>query len=170
MLKKKYKEMHTAHIRSKETHLFPARENLVGDIPAGDGKTANFLQCSVYWPPILEGRVGGIRQSTVDCLERAVLWNRNFFIRLRFQLLKSYGSSSGSNFWQVPVPVPYLDHKKHSFQQKFWKTLAFLHSKPFHKEKIYKFIKFIVKCEWKMLNEKNQINNFIVCLWKVPEP
>jgi hypothetical protein len=28
----------------------------------------------------------------------AVLWNRNYFLRFRFQLLKSYGSGSGSDF------------------------------------------------------------------------
>ena len=56
----------------------------------------------------------------------SVLWNRNYLLRFRFWLLKSYGS--GSNFWKVmvpvpvptyekvtvpvPVPAPYLDHKK----------------------------------------------------------
>ncbi len=54
------------------------------------------------------------------------MWNRNYFLRFRFRLLKSYGSGSGSDFWQsygsgsgsyfrkvpVPVPAPYLDHKK----------------------------------------------------------
>ncbi len=28
----------------------------------------------------------------------AVLWNRNYLLRFRFRLLKSYGSGSGSNF------------------------------------------------------------------------
>ncbi len=59
-----------------------------------------------------------------------VLWNRNYLLRFRFWLLKSYGSGSGSgsNFWKVkvpvpvptfdkvtvpvPVPAPNLDHKK----------------------------------------------------------
>ncbi len=45
----------------------------------------------------------------------------------------SYGSSSGSDFWQVKVPVPYLDHKKHSFKKTFGKNLAFLHSELFCK-------------------------------------
>ncbi len=54
------------------------------------------------------------------------LWNRNYLLRFRFWLLKSYGSGSGPNFWKVMVPVPtfekvtvpvqvsapYLDHKK----------------------------------------------------------
>jgi len=60
-----------------------------------------------------------------------VLWNRNYFLqfRFRFWLLKSYGSGSGSDFWKsygsgsyfwkvtvpVPVPAPYLDHKKQIF-------------------------------------------------------
>ncbi len=69
-------------------------------------------------------------------LENAVLWKRNYLLRFRFWLLKSYGSGSGSvsNFWKVvpvpvpipifekvtvPVPVPipasYLDHKKQIF-------------------------------------------------------
>jgi hypothetical protein len=46
----------------------------------------------------------------------AALWNRNYFLRFRFLLLKSYGfgsdfwksygSGSGSYFWKVTVPVP----------------------------------------------------------------
>jgi hypothetical protein len=31
------------------------------------------------------------------------LWNRNYFLRFRFRLLKSYGS--GSNYLKVVVPV-----------------------------------------------------------------
>jgi hypothetical protein len=45
------------------------------------------------------------------------------------------------------VPVPYLDHKKYSFQQKIGKHLAFLHSNLFHKEKLKSFIKVIIKFE-----------------------
>ncbi len=56
------------------------------------------------------------------------LWNRNNILRFRFrfQLLKSYVwfrfrlillKSYGS----VPVPAPYLDHKKQIFQKKCWK-------------------------------------------------
>ncbi len=73
----------------------------------------------------------------------AVLWNRNYFLRFRFRLLKSYGS--GSDFWKsygsgsgsyfrkvtVPVPAPYLDHKKQICQKKIWNFFAFLHSKLF---------------------------------------
>ncbi len=69
----------------------------------------------------------------------AVLWNRNYFLRFRFRfrflLLKSFGSGSGSDFWKsygsgsyfwkitvpVPVPAPYLAHKKLIFQEYFWK-------------------------------------------------
>ncbi len=68
----------------------------------------------------------------------AVLWHRNYLLRFRFWLLKSYGSGSGSgpNFWKVlvpvpvptfekvtvpvPVPAPYLDHKKQIYKKKFW--------------------------------------------------
>jgi hypothetical protein len=34
------------------------------------------------------------------------LWNRNYFLRFRFRLLKSFGSGSSSDFWYVTVPVP----------------------------------------------------------------
>ncbi len=49
---------------------------------------------------------------TSQCLW-PVLWNRNYFLRFRFRLLKSYGSGSGSgsDFCQVTVPVPYVDLK-----------------------------------------------------------
>ena len=58
-----------------------------------------------------------------------VLWNRNYFLRFRFRLLKNYGAGSGSTFEKVmvpvpvpvPVPAPYLDHKKLIFQKKCWK-------------------------------------------------
>ncbi len=46
-----------------------------------------------------------------------VLRNRNYFLRFRFRLLKSYGS--GFYFWKVtvlvPVPAPDLYHKKQIF-------------------------------------------------------
>ncbi len=61
----------------------------------------------------------------------AVLWNRNYFLRFRFRLLKRYSSGSGSDFWKsygsgygsyfwkvtvtIPVPAPYLYHKKQIF-------------------------------------------------------
>jgi hypothetical protein len=61
-----------------------------------------------------------------------VLWNCNYFLRLRFRLLKSSGSSS------------YLDHKKQISKNNLEKNLAFLQSKLFYKEKLISFIKFIV--------------------------
>ncbi len=39
----------------------------------------------------------------------------------------------------VPVPAPYLDHKKQIFQQNFGSFFEFLLSKLFHKEKVYRF-------------------------------
>jgi hypothetical protein len=67
-------------------------------------------------------------------LLKPVLWNRNYILRFRFRLLKSYGSGSGSGSSSylrkvtvpvpaVPVPVlaPYLDHKKQILKKKFWK-------------------------------------------------
>jgi hypothetical protein len=47
----------------------------------------------------------------------------------------------------VPVPAPYLDHKKQIFHEKFWIFFAFLHRKLFYKEKVSNFNKFIVKYE-----------------------
>jgi hypothetical protein len=101
----------------------------------------------------------------------AVLWNRNYFLRFRFWLLKSYGSGSdfwksygsGSYFWKVtvpvPVPAPYLYHKKQIFLKKF---VSSLHSKLFYKEKDYKYQQIYCKM-WKkkMSNEGNQIHDFI---------
>ncbi len=98
---------------------------------------------------------------------------RNYFLRFRFRLLKRYGSGSdfwksygsGSYFWKVtvPVPAPYLYHKKPIFRKKF---VSSLHSKLFYKEKDYKYQQIYCKM-WKkkMLNEGNQIHNFIS-----PEP
>ncbi len=69
----------------------------------------------------------------------STLWNRNYF----------YGS--GSDFWKVMVPVPtfekfrfrfqlhiYVDHKLQIFQI-FFGIFAFLYSKMFSKEQLYKF-------------------------------
>jgi hypothetical protein len=39
----------------------------------------------------------------------------------------------------VPVPAPYLDHKKQIFQKKFRIFFYFLLSKLFYKEKVHKF-------------------------------
>ncbi len=86
----------------------------------------------------------------------AALWNRNYFLRFRFRLLKSYGSGSdfwksygsGSYFWKVtvpvPVPAPYLYHKK----QIFLKKLFLFHIVScFTRKKMININKFIVKCE-----------------------
>ncbi len=71
----------------------------------------------------------------------------------RFLLLKSYGSGSSSISRQLKA--------------NFSKTIlefffAFLHKKRFYKEKVYKFPQIYCKM-WmkKMLNEGNQIHNFI---------
>ncbi len=52
---------------------------------------------------------------------QTVLWNRNYFLRFRFRLLKSYGSGSGSgsDFWKScgsPVPVPTLEKFRFRFR------------------------------------------------------
>jgi hypothetical protein len=67
--------------------------------------------------------------------------------RFRLRLLKSYGSgfSSGSNFFQVPVP--YLDHKKHSLEFFLEQILPFYIQSFFTRKKLISFIKFIVECE-----------------------
>ncbi len=66
----------------------------------------------------------------------SVMWNRNYFLRFRFRLLKSYGSGSdfrksygsgsGSYFRKVtvPVPAPYLNHKKQIFGKYFCKIFC----------------------------------------------
>jgi hypothetical protein len=73
--------------------------------------------------------------------------------------------SSGSNFCQVTVPVPYLDHKKHfskSFGEKCW---PFYISKLLYHEKIDNFHQIDCKM-WtkKILTEGNQIHNFTLCV------
>jgi hypothetical protein len=80
------------------------------------------------------------------------LWNRNYFLRFRFRLLKSYGSGSGSYFRKVTVPVPvsapHLDLKKQIFSKKMLgHFFAFLLSRLFYKEKVNKFQQSIEKCE-----------------------
>ncbi len=62
----------------------------------------------------------------------------------------------------VPVPAPYLEHKKHIFQKIFCIFFAFLLSKLFYKEKVYKFQRIYCKM-WmkKIFNEGNQIINLI---------
>ncbi len=77
------------------------------------------------------------------------------------------------HFITAPVPVPelYLDHKKHSFPTYFLENLAFLHIKLFYKERIDKFIKFIVKCEWKNIEwrkSKTQIYTVSMGTFLIP--
>ncbi len=133
-----------------------------------------------------DGPRGQMRERTVSCtdvsvtsrsrrsLERPypVLWNRNYF----------YGS--GSDIWKfivpvpvptfekvmVPIPVPTFEKLRFRFQlhiytmknKFFLKNLFPLHSKLFYKEKDYKYQQIYCKI-WKkkMLNEGNQIHNFI---------
>jgi hypothetical protein len=59
----------------------------------------------------------GTHYKEVAALLRAALWNRNYFLRFRFRLLKSYGS--GSNFGKVMVPVPVPTFEKLWFQFRF---------------------------------------------------
>ncbi len=108
--------------------------------------------------------------------------NRNYFLRFRFRLLKSYGSGSGSDFWQsygsgsgsyfwkvtvpVPVPAPYLFHKKQIFLKKF---VSFLYSKLFYKEKDYKYQQIYCKM-WKKKFWMKVIKYIILYLVPVPEP
>jgi hypothetical protein len=121
--------------------------------------------------------IGKREKTRLPAPSHPVLWNCNYFLRFRVRLLKSYGSGSdfwksygsssgsgfGSYFWKVtvpvPVPAPYLYHKKQIFLKKF---VSFLHSKLFYKEKDYKYQQIYCKI-WKkkMLNEGNQIHNFI---------
>jgi hypothetical protein len=111
--------------------------------------------------------------------KQAVLSNRNDFLRFRFLLLKIYGSGSdfwksygsgsgsGSYFWKVtvpvPVPAPYLTIKSKIFKKNLGIFFAFLPSKLFYKEKVYKLQQ--IYCEMWMknfFNEVNQIHNVTV--------
>ncbi len=48
----------------------------------------------------------------------------------------------------VPVPAPYLDHKKQIFQKKIWKFfLTFYLVSCFTRKKFMNFNKYLVKCE-----------------------
>jgi hypothetical protein len=47
----------------------------------------------------------------------------------------------------VPVPAPYLDHKKQILEKKFGNFSDFLLCKLFYKEKVHDLNKFMVKCE-----------------------
>ncbi len=45
----------------------------------------------------------------------------------------------------VPVPAPYLDHKKQILKKKFWNFFYFLLSKLFYKEKVHEFQQICAK-------------------------
>jgi hypothetical protein len=87
----------------------------------------------------------------------------------RFRLFESYGS--GSYFWKVvvPVPAPYLDHKKLIFQKNVGIFLPFYIVSCFTRKKFINFNKFIGKCEWTKC-EMKVIKYIILYLNPVPEP
>jgi hypothetical protein len=43
-------------------------------------------------------------RATARAGRQPVLWNRNYYLRFRFRLLKSYGSSNGSGSGSVSRP------------------------------------------------------------------
>jgi len=62
----------------------------------------------------------------------------------------------------VPIPAPYLDHKKLIFLKKGRNFFDFVLSKLFYKEKFHKFQQIYGKMLMKkMFDEGNQIHNFI---------
>jgi hypothetical protein len=69
---------------------------------------------------------------------RPALWNRSFFLRFQFRLLKSY--CSGSDFWKIKVPIPVPTCEKLRFRSRF---------------------RFQLHISKKMFNEGNQMQNFI---------
>jgi hypothetical protein len=67
---------------------------------------------------------------------RQPLWNRNYFLRFRFRQVT------------VPVPAPYLDHKKQILGKKILEIfLPFYILSCFTRKKFINFNKFIVKWE-----------------------
>ncbi len=118
----------------------------------------------------LEQCCGTVTFITVPVLTFEKLWFRFWF---RFQLLKFRVPVPVPTFEKVtvpvPVPAPYLDHKKQIVLKKVWNFFDFLLSKLFYKEKVHKFHKFMVKCEWKKCLMK-EIKYIILCLVPVPEP
>jgi hypothetical protein len=115
----------------------------------------------------------------INGLQKGSIVEQYHFLRFQFILLKSY--SSGSDFWQVPVPipVPYLDNEKQFSKILLEKILLFLHSKLFYKETIEKFHQIFCKM-WmkKMLNEGIKytilycvfVGPFVIPYITVPEP
>ncbi len=74
--------------------------------------------------------------------------------------------ASGSDFWQVPVPVPYPDHKK-QFLKKIWKNPAY---PCFTRKKLKVSSNFIVKSMWikKMCNEEIKFYTVSVRTFVIP--
>jgi hypothetical protein len=120
-----------------------------------------------HQPP--HGGVSGGRAATKCLLWRAVLRNRNYFVRFRFRfrLLTSYGS--GSDFWQVtvpvtfPVPAPCLDHQNTVSTIFFYKILPF-YIVPISFLQRKNFIKFIVKCQWTNFKIKEIKCSIVYCI------
>jgi len=86
----------------------------------------------------------------------------NYFLRFQFQLLKSYGSGSSSDFWKVTVPVP--TDEKLGFRLQFRLSFQIIQSS---------FQTKILFCKKPCLFDVNwssfvdQIHNFILCLWEL---
>ena len=88
--------------------------------------------------------------------------------------LTSYGSGSTSQkvtvpMVPVPVPAPYLDHKKQIFKKNFEIFFTFYLVSCFTRKKFMNFNKFMVKCEWTKCLMK-EIKYIILYLVPVPEP
>ncbi len=106
------------------------------------------------------------KSNTMCCKRHTVFWGtvvRNYYLRFRFRfgLLTSYdfqfGLMTGYGSGPAPVPVPYLDHKKHV------KKMCML----FYKETLDKIHQIYCKLRMKkMLNGGNQYTIlYCVCLW-----
>jgi hypothetical protein len=54
---------HTKHSLAGIIKLFPARERLVGDIPAGDGKLSTARECLVCAIPAGDGKLANLFYS-----------------------------------------------------------------------------------------------------------
>jgi hypothetical protein len=69
----------------------------------------------------------------------------------------------------VPVPAPYLDHKKQILKKNFEFFFTFYSISCFTRKKFINFNKFMVKCERKKFLMK-EIKYIILCVVPVPEP
>jgi hypothetical protein len=85
-----------------------------------------------------------------------VLWNRNYFLRFRFRLLKSYGSGSGPTFEKVMIPVPVPTFEKLRFR--FWFRFQLHIKSKFFFKNLFPF--YIVSCFTRKMIIN--INKFIV--------